>query len=90
VLGFSLAEGYSCTLMQDKILEEKKLPENYNQEILEIQETRVNIKNDNYDCILYQNNECPYRERYNVFIPINGGCSWRTWRYSCGSGNTPF
>lgn len=73
VLGFSLSEGYSCSVLQEEVLEEKKMPERVNLELLDVQETRMNIMNDNFDCVIDENIKCPYSVRYNVYIPINGG-----------------
>ncbi len=73
VLGFGLTEGYNCNVVVEEILEGKKLPEKLNQELLDVQETKVNVINNEHDCIIDSDIRCPYSERYNVFIPINGG-----------------
>lgn len=73
LIGFSLAEGYSCSIMEKEILEDRKFPEDINRELLEIDETQLNVKHSEPHCVFGQNTPCPYEIRYSTFIPINGG-----------------
>ncbi len=70
VLGVSLADASDCPIIEDKETGEKKFPNEYNEELLKINETKFNITGDNLLNIFKYD-----VESYNKFVtivPING------------------
>ncbi len=71
--GFTLTEGYSCKIMERDVLEDNRFPTRYSHELMDIQETRVEASDHVESCVFDEKLECPYKTRYSVIIPINGG-----------------
>lgn len=73
LIGFSLAEDYNCTVMEDEVLEQKNFPKQFNQNLMDIAETEVISTNHVVGCVFDDRLNCPYETRFTVIIPINGG-----------------
>lgn len=73
VLGISLIDEYDCDIVTEEILEEKKFPEKYNNMLLDIHETKSNVKPDSINCVFDNVRECVYPNKLTTIVPIIGG-----------------
>lgn len=71
VLGFALHLG-ECGILQNEIVQEKRFPKKYHDQLLEIDETSENIKEID-ECVFDQVSECPHKDKIATVIPIRGG-----------------
>lgn len=72
VLGFSLTEGYDCGILQSEVVEERRFPKKYNDELLKITETKENVQEVS-ECVFDQVSKCDYPNKITTVIPINSG-----------------
>lgn len=72
VLGYELATGFDCDIIQSSIVNEEKIPKAYNDEIIKFTETGANIK-EMTNCVFDQVSECDYPNKIATVIPINNG-----------------
>lgn len=73
VLGFALHLG-ECGILQNEIVQEKRFPKKYHDQLLKIDETSENIKEIN-ECVFDEVSECPHPDKIATVIPIRGGGS---------------
>lgn len=71
VLGFALHLG-ECGILQNEIVQEKRFPKKYHDQLLKIDETSENIKEID-ECVFDQVSECPHPDKIATVIPIRGG-----------------
>ncbi|MBZ2173883.1 GTP-sensing pleiotropic transcriptional regulator CodY [Schnuerera sp. xch1] len=72
VLGFSLSDGFDCDMIQTEVVEEKRFPQKYNDELLKVSETKENFKEID-ECVFDQVTECAHPDKIATIIPINSG-----------------
>ena len=72
VLGYELATGFDCDIIQSEIVEERRFPKTYNDELLKYKETSENVK-EITDCVFDQVSQCDYPDKITTVIPINSG-----------------
>ncbi|MDI3534747.1 MAG: transcriptional pleiotropic repressor [Thermosediminibacterales bacterium] len=73
VLGYALVDDYECDIVKDEVLEEKKFPAHYNEKLLNVHETRFNLKQESINCVFDNVSECLYPNKLVTIVPINGG-----------------
>lgn len=71
VLGYSLFSGFECEIVNEKVLAEQKFPEEYNNKILKVTETRPNIKEEGL-CVFDKEKECLHHNKITTIVPIMG------------------
>lgn len=74
VLGFALSEGFDCGIIENEVVQERRFPQQYNDELLKINETRENLK-ETSKCVFDQVSKCDYPNKISTVIPINSGIS---------------
>ncbi|NLJ78565.1 MAG: GTP-sensing pleiotropic transcriptional regulator CodY [Tissierellia bacterium] len=72
VLGYELATGFDCDIIQAEIVREKRFPKRYNDELLKVMETNENVE-EIVECVFDQVSECDYPNKVVTIIPINSG-----------------
>ena len=72
VLGYELANGFECDIVQSEIVKEQRFPKIYNDELLRYRETHENVR-EITDCVFDQVSECGYQDKITTIIPINSG-----------------
>lgn len=72
VLGYALAKGYECDIIQKEIVDKKQFPKEYNEEILKYTETKENIKQMT-ECVFDDVTKCQNPNKTSTIIPINVG-----------------
>jgi transcriptional pleiotropic repressor len=73
ILGHSLAEGYSCAVMDDVVLKSEKFPEEANIELLKVAETEANRELTDKICVFRKDVDCQFETQYVSVVPIIGG-----------------
>jgi len=71
ILGYNLSSGFECGIVKDQILKNMRFPENYNNTLLSINETKANLTNEN-GCVFQDNTECAIEHKMSTIVPING------------------
>lgn len=72
LLGHHFTDGFQCSVMEKIILEDKKMPENYNDNLIATEETIANMPNENKNCI-FKGQECDFGNKITTIIPIYAG-----------------
>ncbi|MDN5330955.1 MAG: transcriptional pleiotropic repressor [Tepidanaerobacteraceae bacterium] len=73
VLGYALLNEYDCDVIQNRVLEERMFPKEYNDKLLEIHETMPNIPQEELECVFDNTQRCPHPGKLVTIVPINGG-----------------
>ena len=74
VLGYELANGFDCDIVNSEVVKERRFPKKYNDELLRITETNENMLNTT-DCVFDQVSNCDYPNKVSTVIPINSGAT---------------
>ncbi|MTI69987.1 MAG: GTP-sensing pleiotropic transcriptional regulator CodY [Firmicutes bacterium] len=69
VLGFNLSTGFECSIIESEVVEERRFPKEYNDELLKINETQENI-HETTDCVFDRVTKCDYPNKIATVIPI--------------------
>lgn len=72
VLGYELSTGFDCDIIRSEIVNEKRFPKKYNDELLKVSETKENVQ-EITECVFDQVSECDYPDKIATIIPINSG-----------------
>jgi transcriptional pleiotropic repressor len=71
ILGFNLSSGFECDIVKDKVLNEMRFPENYNNKLLNVHETLSNLANQG-DCVFDEDKSCGIENKLTTIVPIIG------------------
>ncbi|MBI6875010.1 GTP-sensing pleiotropic transcriptional regulator CodY [Clostridium aciditolerans] len=71
ILGFNLSSGFECDTVKDKVLNEMRFPESYNNKLLNIHETLSNLTNQG-DCVFDEDKSCGIENKLTTIVPIIG------------------
>ena len=72
VLGYYFLEDFHCPTMEDIVKQEAHYPDQYNDDLMRINETLVNIDRAGA-CVFDNQNECLLKDKYTTVVPISGG-----------------
>ncbi len=72
ILGYSLVKGYDCKEVK-KVLKEGRYPEEYNEKLMRIMESVMNLTSKDGKCSYYPEVKCEYPDKYVAFVPVVGG-----------------
>ncbi|MGI5839105.1 MAG: GTP-sensing pleiotropic transcriptional regulator CodY [bacterium] len=70
LLGYALAKSYECDKMNVLLQEETKVPEQFIHALLDIEETKANIKESHEHCVFDSAVRCPFEVQISTYIPI--------------------
>lgn len=70
VLGYGLVEDFECKVIESKIVNERRFPKKYNDELLKYTETKENLDRE-LDCVFDGITECDHPDKVSTIIPIN-------------------
>lgn len=71
ILGFNLSSGFECDTVKDKVLNEMRFPESYNNKLLNVHETLSNLTNQG-ECVFDDNKVCGVENKLTTIVPIIG------------------
>lgn len=70
VLGYELSKTFDCQDANSEIIKERRFPKEYNDELLSINKTSSNLKNEE-DCVFDDINDCDHNNKTTTIVPIN-------------------
>ncbi|HLV08836.1 MAG TPA: GTP-sensing pleiotropic transcriptional regulator CodY [Halanaerobiales bacterium] len=73
ILGNSFLDDFECDIMEERVINEGYFPEKYNSGLLNVYETRANIKQKDGKCVFTNDEECLFQDKLTTIIPIIGG-----------------
>lgn len=73
ILGYSIVDEFECSIMEKKVINVGRFPEDYNQGLLNINQSKPNIKQKEGNCVFDEEEDCIYSEKLTTIIPILGG-----------------
>lgn len=62
ILGYSLLSDFECDIMEEEVIEKGHFPEDYNEGLMRVQETRANIKQKQGNCVFTDGEECLFQK----------------------------
>lgn len=71
ILGYNFSEGFECDIVQQNVIKEMKFPDNYNNVLLKVEETKANSVTEG-ECVFVEGVECTKKNKYSTVVPING------------------
>ncbi|MDN5346673.1 MAG: transcriptional pleiotropic repressor [Clostridia bacterium] len=73
VLGYAFMEGFTCEIMEDIVFQSERFPENYNEQLLRIDETQANFCQVGNACVFDLGKKCIFNNKLTTIVPIAGG-----------------
>lgn len=73
ILGYSLVDEFECELMVNQVLKNSHFPEDYNEKLLSVEESRVNLHQKCNDCVFLDEVACLFTNKITTIVPIVGG-----------------
>ncbi len=71
VIGHSFSESFECAIMREKVLDEKRFPNEYNEKLLKVSETLSNLPNKG-ECVFEGIGNCTMEDKLSTIVPIIG------------------
>lgn len=71
MLGYTFSEKFECEIMKQKVVEEKRFPDDYNNKLLNINDTMANIQNKG-ECVFEGEGNCILSGKITTIVPIVG------------------
>lgn len=69
ILGYAFSEKFECELMKHKVVGEKRFPEDYNNKLLNIQDTLANTSNRG-ECVFEGEGYCMFSGKITTIVPL--------------------
>jgi len=74
ILGHAFVEGFACEVMENIVYRSERFPENYNDELLRISETKANFSQSKNTCVFtVAGQSCLFSNKLTTIVPIIGG-----------------
>jgi transcriptional pleiotropic repressor len=73
IMGYHFIETFGCDQMEEIVMEAERFPENYNEGLLKITETKANINQIEHGCIFSVEQPCIFTNKLVTIVPIVGG-----------------
>jgi len=73
ILGYSLLDDFECEIMEEKVIDLGAFPEEYNNGLLRIRETRSNIEQKDGKCVFADGEDCLFEDKLTTIVPVIGG-----------------
>jgi len=75
ILGYSYLKGLTCDIMRDLVESRGEFPEDYNENLLKVNETYANLCQLANACVFYEDKACHLSNKVTTMIPIVGAGS---------------
>lgn len=72
ILGHHFVDGFECNLMLEEVIERGLFPDDYNQGLLKINQTKANIEQKEGRCVFKIGEDCIFKQKLTTIVPING------------------
>lgn len=71
ILGFNFSSGFECDTVKNKILSDKRFPDDYNSRLLNVHDTLANMPNKG-QCVFEEECSCDMPGKLSTIVPIVG------------------
>ncbi|WP_294167826.1 GTP-sensing pleiotropic transcriptional regulator CodY [uncultured Clostridium sp.] len=71
VLGYAFSKNFECDIMKKQVLDEKRFPKEYNENLLSINESIANLPNEGV-CVFEDAGKCIMEDKITTIVPIIG------------------
>ncbi|MDI6618273.1 MAG: GTP-sensing pleiotropic transcriptional regulator CodY [Clostridiales bacterium] len=71
ILGYNFSEGFECEIVQDNVIKEMKFPDEFNNVLLHIDETKANTVVEG-ECVFVKDVKCTKANKFSTVVPIVG------------------
>lgn len=71
VLGYAFSKNFECDIMKKQVLDEKRFPKEYNENLLSINESIANLSNEGV-CVFEGAGNCIMEDKITTIVPIMG------------------
>ncbi|MDK2821949.1 MAG: transcriptional pleiotropic repressor [Clostridia bacterium] len=73
VLGYAFVEGFICDKMEEIVMQSERFPEEYNEQLLRVDETQANFCQVENKCAFDFDYQCIFSNKLTTIVPIIGG-----------------
>ncbi len=73
ILGYSFVDKFACEVIKEIIEREERFPEEYNDALLRVVETKSNFNQKSNNCVFFIDQECIFQNKIMTIVPIVGG-----------------
>lgn len=73
ILGYAFIEGFACEIMENIVYESERFPDEYNEELLRVNETKANESQEANCCIFNKEHHCTFTNKLTTIVPVIGG-----------------
>lgn len=73
ILGYSMVDEFECELMITEVIKDGLFPADYNELLLGVDESRVNLRQKCNDCVFLDDTACLFTNKITTIVPIVGG-----------------
>ncbi|AZR72365.1 transcriptional repressor CodY [Anoxybacter fermentans] len=73
ILGYQLLDEFECSLMFEEVINKGYFPEDYNNRLLRITETKSNIEAKQGKCVFKNEEKCIFTQKLTTIVPVVGG-----------------
>lgn len=71
ILGYNFSSGFECDMVKEKVINEMRFPEQYNNKLLNVHETLSNLTNQGV-CVFEEEKNCGIQNKLTTIVPIVG------------------
>ncbi|MFR4384200.1 MAG: GTP-sensing pleiotropic transcriptional regulator CodY, partial [Phascolarctobacterium sp.] len=72
VKGYALIREFECDIMREKVLDDKRFPDDYLNFIMGVKETLANIPHQDHNCSFVADTKCIFKDKMTTVVPIYG------------------
>lgn len=73
ILGYAFIEGFTCEIIDNIVYESERFPDDYNEELLRVNETKANESQEANCCVFDKEHHCAFNNKLTTIVPVNGG-----------------
>ncbi|WP_291647526.1 GTP-sensing pleiotropic transcriptional regulator CodY [Clostridium sp.] len=71
ILGYSFSKSFECDVMKNQVIDEKRFPKEYNDNLLNVHESIANLANKGI-CVFENQGNCIMEDKISTIVPIIG------------------
>jgi len=72
ILGYSLLGDFECDILRSEVLPERRVPADYNDRLLQMEDTVPNLKQEGRRCVFHKERPCALEGKVTTIVPVTG------------------
>ncbi|MGE5541430.1 MAG: GTP-sensing pleiotropic transcriptional regulator CodY, partial [Bacillota bacterium] len=72
LLGTALLDDRHCEVLESEVVENRRVPVDYNDRLLQMDETVANLPQENGRCLFRKETSCPFEGKVSTIVPVVG------------------